>query len=102
MRGIESGEALAWLRERKFTILAARVDGSVPYTEADYRGPTAIALGSETEGLSPIWTGDDIAAVRLPMLGAADSLNISATAAVLFYEAMRQRQAQSPKAGLLI
>jgi TrmH family RNA methyltransferase len=88
-----SSEALAWLRQRKFTILAARVDGSVSYTEADYRGPTAIVLGSEAEGLSPMWTGDDIAAVRLPMLGAADSLNISATAAVLFYEAMRQRGA---------
>ena len=82
-------------------IFAARVDGAVPYTEVDYRGPTAIVLGSEAAGLSPIWTGDDITAVRLPMLGAADSLNVSVTAAVLFYEALRQRQAQSPKAGLL-
>ena len=54
---------------------------AVPYTEVDYRGPTAIVLGSEAAGLSPIWTADDIAAVRLPMLGAADSLNVSVTAA---------------------
>ena len=65
----------------------------MPYTEIDYLRPTAIVLGSEAEGLSPLWTGDDIRAVRLPMLGAADSLNVSVTAAVLVYEALRQRQA---------
>jgi RNA methyltransferase, TrmH family len=85
-------EVLAWLQERSFTIAAARVDGSVPYTEVDYRGPTAIVLGSEAAGLSSIWTGNDVRAVRLPMLGAADSLNVSVTAAVLFYEALRQRE----------
>ena len=86
-----SRDVLAWLRERNFTIATARVDGSIPYTEVDYRGPTAIVLGSEAAGLSPIWTGSDVQAVRLPMLGAADSLNVSVTAAVLFYEALRQR-----------
>ena len=44
---------LAWLRRLGLQILAARVDGSVPYTEADYRGPTAIVLGSEASGLTP-------------------------------------------------
>ena len=86
-----SADVLAWLRERRFTIFAARVDGSVPYTEANYRGPTAIVLGSEAAGLSSSWTGGDIRAVRLPMCGVADSLNVSVTAAVLFYEALRQR-----------
>jgi RNA methyltransferase, TrmH family len=86
-----SGDVLAWLRQRNFTMLAARVDGAVPYTEVDYHGPTAIVLGSEAAGLSPVWTGDDIRGIRLPMLGAADSLNVSVTAAVLFYEALRQR-----------
>jgi len=81
-------------------IFTARVDGSVPYTSVKYLGPTAIVLGSEATGLSPIWKCPDIKAIRLPMLGEADSLNVSATAAVLFYEAMRQRLAQSPKAGL--
>jgi len=89
----DGGDVLAWLRQHQCTILAARVDGAVPYTEVDYRRPTAIVLGSEAEGLSPIWTGDDIRAVRLPMRGAADSLNVSVTAAVLFYEALRQRSA---------
>ena len=86
-----STDVLAWLRQQGFTILAARVDGSVPYSDVDFRGPTAIVLGSEAQGLSPVWTGSDIRTVRLPMCGAADSLNVSVTAAVLFYEALRQR-----------
>ena len=88
-------ETLAWLAENHLKIFAARVDGSVPYTEADYRVSCAIVLGAESTGLSDAWTeatvGDSLQAIRLPMLGLADSLNISATAAVLFYEALRQR-----------
>ena len=86
-----SGDVLAWLRLHQMRIYTARVDGSVPYTSVQYRGPTAIVLGSEATGLSPVWKGPDIKAIRLPMLGKADSLNVSATAAVLFYEALRQR-----------
>ncbi len=80
-----------WLIARKIAIFTARVDAHRLYTAADLRGPTAIVLGSEAEGLSPVWTAANITAVRLPMHGAADSLNVSATAAVLFYEALRQR-----------
>ncbi len=50
-----------------------------------------IVLGSEAEGLSPAWHTLDVQVVRLPMRGIADSLNVAATAAVLFYEALRQR-----------
>ncbi len=84
-------ETFAWLKSSGIKICAARVDGSVPYTEVDYRGPTALVLGSEAEGLSAAWSAEEVTAVRLPMLGTADSLNVSATAAVLFYEALRQR-----------
>jgi RNA methyltransferase, TrmH family len=86
-----SDETLDWLRRHSVAIVAARVDGKTPYTKVDFRGPTAIVLGSEAEGLSSIWSASDVTAVRLPMLGAADSLNVSAAAAVLFYEARRQR-----------
>ena len=86
-----SAAAIPWLRERGLKIVAARVDGAVPYTAVDYRGPTALVLGSEAHGLSPLWSAADVTAVRLPMQGVADSLNVSATAAVLFYEALRQR-----------
>ncbi|MEE8452643.1 MAG: RNA methyltransferase [Thermoguttaceae bacterium] len=86
-------ETLDWLRQSGMAIYATRVDGSVPYTEVDYRRPAAVVLGSEAEGLSAAWSTDEVTAVRVPMLGMADSLNVSATAAVLFYEALRQRGA---------
>ena len=87
-----SGDVLSWLRERAIAIIAARVDASVDYTKADYSGAVAIALGSEARGLSDAWGVLARASVRVPMLGVADSLNVSATAAVLFYEALRQRR----------
>ena len=89
-------EALAWLRGRGIRIVAARVDAEALYTDADLRGPLAIVLGSEAAGLSDAWHAPDIEGVRLPMLGVADSLNVSATAAILAYEARRQRGAPGP------
>jgi TrmH family RNA methyltransferase len=86
-----SEAVLVWLRARKFRLYAARVDGTVPYTKADFREQTAILLGSEASGLSAAWQGTDVTAICLPMHGSVDSLNLSATAAVLFYEALRQR-----------
>jgi RNA methyltransferase, TrmH family len=86
-----TAETLAWLRARAIRIAVARVDGPALYTETDLRGPLAIVLGSEASGVSAAWAGPDVVAVRLPMLGAADSLNVSAAAAILMYEARRQR-----------
>jgi RNA methyltransferase, TrmH family len=71
--------------------VAARVDALTVYTDVDLRGPVALVLGSEAEGLSSAWADDAVTPVRLPMLGVADSLNVSITAAVLLYEARRQR-----------
>jgi TrmH family RNA methyltransferase len=88
-----TGDVLTWLREHGIAIVAARVQASVDYTRADYTKPTAIALGSEARGLSDAWAELADTSVHIPMLGVADSLNVSATAAVLFYEANRQRQA---------
>lgn len=86
-----ANEVLAWLKEAGIAIFAARVEGSQVYTQADFRGPCAIVLGSEARGLSSIWQGEGVTAVRLPMRGVGDSLNVSATAAVLCYEVLRQR-----------
>jgi TrmH family RNA methyltransferase len=88
-----STEALEWLRKQGLGIVTARVDGTVDYDAADLRGGVAIVVGAETTGLGAAWAGDDVTAVRIPMLGLADSLNVSACAAVLFYEARRQRRA---------
>ena len=78
--------------DKGLPIVAARPDAEKLYTEVDLRSGAAIVLGSEAEGLSDAWHDDDITAVRLPMHGIADSLNVSTTAAVLFYEALRQRE----------
>ena len=83
--------AIAWLRTHGVRIVATRVDGSLPYTEADLRAPVAIVLGAEADGLTETWSGPDIAAVRIPMRGIADSLNVSVSAAILFYEAARRQ-----------
>ena len=91
VRAAATSEVRSWLKAGGWRVVAARVDASVDYTAADYRGRTAIVLGSEAAGLSVAWHGSDVTAVRLPMLGSADSLNVSATAAVLFYESRRQR-----------
>jgi TrmH family RNA methyltransferase len=84
-------EVQAWLQGAGLRIVAARVDGSVPYASADLRGPLAIVLGAEADGLTRAWTGPAIEAIHIPMHGIADSLNVSVSAAVLFYEARRQR-----------
>jgi len=86
-------QTMDWLRRQRLAVYAARVDAARTYTEVNFRGPTAIVLGSEAEGLSRAWHAADVTAIRLPMLGVADSLNVSATAAVLFYEVLRQRGA---------
>ena len=73
------------------TLVVARVDAATPYTGVDLRGSLAIVLGSEADGLTGAWTGPGVVPVSLPMLGVADSLNVSIAAAVLVYEARRQR-----------
>ena len=88
-----SAEGMAFLRSRGVSIVAARVDADAAYDAVDLTGPVAIVVGAETSGLSEAWTGDDITPVRIPMLGLADSLNTAAAAAILLYEARRQRRA---------
>ena len=91
-----SDETIAWLRDRAIRIVAARIDGPILYTEADLAGAVAIVLGSEAAGLTDAWSSAREIEVSLPMLGMADSLNVSAAAAVLLYEALRQRRVARP------
>jgi TrmH family RNA methyltransferase len=86
-----TSDVLTWLRDRHLRIVAARVDAAERYTDVDLTGPLALVVGAEAEGLGGAWSAADIVAVRLPMLGVADSLNVSVSAAILFYEARRQR-----------
>ncbi|HVM64275.1 MAG TPA: RNA methyltransferase [Acidimicrobiales bacterium] len=88
-----SAEVQAWLARRGIEVVTARVDAPEAYTDADLSGPVAIVLGSEAEGLSDRWPSPPARPVRLPMRGVGDSLNVSIAAAVLVYEAQRQRGA---------
>ncbi|TVS19900.1 MAG: RNA methyltransferase [Planctomycetaceae bacterium] len=89
-------QVLDWLRHHGFSIYAAWLDGSKKYSQVNYGGRSAVILGSEAIGLSSLWRASDITQIRIPMQGVVDSLNVSATAAVLFYEALRQKTASSP------
>lgn len=89
-------EVIDWLNARQFELCLASLAGSVDYAVIDYQRPTAIVLGTEATGLSAAWYQTQHRAIRLPMLGVADSLNISVAAAVIMYEARRQRGATTP------
>ncbi|MBI2763443.1 MAG: RNA methyltransferase [Chloroflexi bacterium] len=86
--------ALAWLRGHGLRIVTARVDAPTPYASADLTGSVALLLGSESDGLSATWHDSRMEGVVIPMSGIADSLNVAATAAVLAFEARRQRDAR--------
>ena len=84
-------EALAFLKARGFRILAATPHAEKLHFEVDLTGNVAIALGAEQYGLTAKWMDGADLRVRIPMLGLADSLNVSAAATILVYEAVRQR-----------
>jgi RNA methyltransferase, TrmH family len=86
-----SARVLPWLAGHGLTLAAATPDGEVLLGDADLSGPVAIAVGSETHGLSGPWIERADVTVRIPMFGRADSLNVAASAAIVVYEAVRQR-----------
>ena len=86
-----SDEALAFLKAHGFRILAATPHAEKLHFEVDLTGNVAIALGAEQYGLTAKWMDGAELRVRIPMLGLADSLNVSAAATILVYEAVRQR-----------
>jgi RNA methyltransferase, TrmH family len=88
-----SAEVLAWIADRSLKLVAAAPDGDVLLTDADLSGPTAIVVGSEARGLPADWLARADTRVRIPMFGRADSLNVATSAAILLYEAVRQRLA---------
>lgn len=84
-------EVLWWLAEHGLTLVATTPDTDVLVTDVDLTGPTAVAVGSEKCGLSAEWLARADVKVRIPMFGRADSLNVAISAAIVAYEAVRQR-----------
>lgn len=90
---VGSREAFKWLRSQGIGILAATPHTDKMYTDVDLTGPVAIAVGAEQFGLSELWMDGADYKVRLPMMGAADSLNVATATTILLYEVLRQRLA---------
>ena len=87
-----SQECIDFLKERNIKILTAQLQDSYEYYNYDMRQATAIVMGTESTGLTQQWREAADAHIRIPMLGRLDSLNVSVSAAILMFEAVRQRK----------
>lgn len=86
------GNTLKSLQSKGVALNAAHLDGSTEYTKTDYRGPAAFLIGNEGNGLTDKTAALADIRVRIPMSGQAESLNAAVAAAILLYEAKRQRK----------
>ena len=86
-----SEETIAWLKAHGIRILTAQLQDSSWYYDVDMTVGTALVMGTESTGLTDIWRRAADAHIRIPMLGRLDSLNVSVSAAILLFEAVRQR-----------
>lgn len=90
-------DTLRWLRRHNIKVVATTPnsgpDGTLPqdFTETDLAQPVAILVGTEKYGLSDFWLNQADLRVRIPMLGRVNSLNVATSAALLIYEAVKQR-----------
>ena len=90
-----SEDTIAWLRANGISILTAQLQDSVIYYDTDMRRGTAIVMGTEATGLTSVWREAADRHIRIPMLGRLDSLNVSVSAAILLFEAVRQRESKN-------
>ncbi len=92
-----SDECIAFLKQHHIQILTAQLQDSRLYYDTPMTGATAIVMGTESTGLTNQWRQAADAHIRIPMLGRLDSLNVSVSAAILLFEAVRQRQEAGSK-----
>ena len=90
-----SSECISFLKDRNIAILTAQLQDSKLYYDTPMNCPTAIVMGTEATGLTNRWREAADAHIRIPMLGRLDSLNVSVSAAILMFEAVRQRQKEN-------
>ncbi len=87
----DAGTIRKWCEENNIRVFAAALQTEQFYTDADYKNRTAFVFGAEDTGLTKFWRDAADEIIKIPMLGHNDSLNVSVSAAVLLYEAIRQR-----------
>ena len=83
--------AIVELKDKGVWIFGTAAEGSIPMYQADLKGPAAIVIGNEGDGMSPLVRKNCDVTVHIPMEGKISSLNASAAASILLYEAVRQR-----------
>lgn len=88
---LSSEEAWQWLKERQIRIFATHLEASLPVYDCDLRGPSALVMGAEATGISAFWVEKADQRIIIPMQGKVDSMNVSASTAILLFEAVRQR-----------
>jgi TrmH family RNA methyltransferase len=94
---VTNAEALDWIHKNKINVLAATPSADTVFSDVDLRRSMAIAVGTEDEGLSNFWLDIADQKVMIPMMGTVNSLNVSTSTAILAYEVVRQRRAESHK-----
>jgi len=85
---------IGWLKEKGIRSYAAVVGAKAGLWQADLKGPAALVIGAEHEGLTVAWQAAADEKLMIPMSGKIDSLNASVSAAIMAYEALRQRRAE--------
>jgi TrmH family RNA methyltransferase len=86
-----SEEIITFLKEKNIAIYAATLQNSNEYHLEDYTKPTAIVVGTEATGLTAVWRDEATQNINIPMQGKIDSMNVSVAAAIVVFEAKRQR-----------
>jgi TrmH family RNA methyltransferase len=86
-----SADAFAFFRKHNITTYAAALTAKEFYHQVDLQKPTAVIFGTEADGLTEFWLTKADKQIKIPMLGKNDSLNVAASAAIITFEAMRQR-----------
>jgi TrmH family RNA methyltransferase len=87
-----NNEIISWLKEKNVNIYSAALSASKPYTDVDFTAPSAIVVGTEATGLTNDWLDISTQNIIIPMEGEIDSMNVSVSAAIILFEAKRQRK----------
>lgn len=86
-----SAETISFLKESNIQIFCTHLEASEMYFKKDFTRGAAIVMGTESTGLSDLWTANSDANIIIPMQGTVDSMNVSVSAAIVIFEALRQR-----------
>lgn len=89
-----SRETIAWIKNSNIETYATALTATDLYHVQDFKRPTAIIMGSEANGLSDLWLSQSDHLIKIPMAGKIDSMNVAASAAIVIFEAKRQRNFQ--------